>query len=185
MNSEKLDQKIRDYYGAEMLEPGTVAQIVASTKIVKSPWWRKPGAVVLAALLAVLGIVSALLLQGPSFSEEVVSDVVRNHRQAIAPEILSADLPEIGAGLPRLSFPLDPAPEELLASMRIEGGRYCSVHDELAAQITMRGPDGVRCSLYVAPLTEGLERFQPGEYEVDGASVTVERFGGRVYVLVQ
>jgi len=185
MNKEEIDQKVRDYYESQQLSTGAVEQIIESTRIVRPPFWKRSGLLALAALTVLLLGVTTLWLQQPSFSQEVAYGVVKNHLKGVEPEIVSADLTRIGDSLPRLGFGLDRVPPALLEGMEIRGGRYCSVRDELAAQVTLADEQGKRCSLYVAPSADSLRKVKTGEYLVGDSRVTINRTGDRLFVLVR
>lgn len=170
-----LDKKLRDYYEAQELSDDAMDRILAAPKIerprfsvVRAPW-------LLVAAAAVVGllIVASTVLIKPTIPLEmqVVAQVEKNHSKQLPPEIWSAQLSEIQAALPKLNFPIAPTRPDLLAGLSVQGGRYCSILDELAAQISMVDAAGRPCTLYIAPLTPELGAvpfgaFQSGETEV-------------------
>lgn len=182
-----LDQKIRDYYQSQSLAPERVAGICENAKIVRPPFWRQGGWIVAAAAIVMfLGLGAYVLTQtGPSLEQWVAADVAKNHEKMLAPEIQTSDFAEIQAALTRLDFSIAPTRTEMLAGLQVLGGRYCSIGDELAAQISLVDAEGNPCTLYIAPLTDKLGRVQPGIREADGFAVHFWRDEHRLFALAR
>ncbi len=181
-----LDQQLRDYYQSHTLSTESVARILETGKMVRPPFWKQPTLLGIAACIALLLSVSTLLMKpGPTREATVVADVWKNHQKQLAPEITTTNFAEIQAALPRLAFPLAPTQPEMLAGMRMIGGRYCSILDELAAQINLVDAAGHPCTLYVAPLTPQLAKINAGIHPTETGSVQIWTDAHRVFALAR
>jgi len=181
-----LDQQLRDYYQSHSLPDDRVARILESGKIVRPPFWKQPALWAIAASLTLLIGISFLWLRPePSMESTVAADVWKNHRKQLAPEVATASFAEIQAALPRLDFRIAPTRPEMLAGLQILGGRYCSILDELAAQISLVDADGRPCTLYIAPLTPPLTSITPGIVRTESGTVQIWTDAHRVFAMAR
>ncbi len=102
-----------------------------------------------------------------------------------AREIATSSFAAIQTALPHLAFPIAPTQPEMLAGMRMIGRRYCSILDELAAQISLVGADGQPCTLYVAPLTPPMSKINPGIHRIENGTVQIWTDAHRVFALAR
>lgn len=181
-----LDQNLRDYYQSQTLSGDRVARILEAGKIVRPPSWKQPVRWAIAACLAlVLGATFLWLNTGPSMETAVAEDVWKNHRKQLAPEVVTSSFSEIQAALPRLDFTIAPTRPEMLAGLQVRGGRYCSILDELAAQISLVDRDGKSCTLYVAPLTPPLSSIAPGVVRTESGTVQIWTDAHRLFAIAR
>ncbi|MEO0794379.1 MAG: hypothetical protein AAFX93_04400 [Verrucomicrobiota bacterium] len=181
------DQELRDYYESQRLPDSIVEEILAAGRIVHPPFWRQPQFIAVAATIALLLLVGGLIYQSarPSLESIVTAEVLKNHAKQLAPEVSTSDFAEIQSALPKLGFPISPTKPELLSGLSVQGGRYCSLQKEIAAQISLLDPAGKPCTLYIAPLTEPLLAIDPGVYEQDGGVVQIWRDTHRLFALAR
>lgn len=183
----ELDQKLRDYYQSQTLPDHRVARILETTQMIRRPFWRQaPTRLAIAAsIAALLGLCVFWLRSGPALEVLVAQDVWKNHRKQLAPEVTTSSFAEIQQALPRLEFAIIPTQPEMLEGMKLVGGRYCSILDELAAQISLVDATGRPCTLYVAPLTPPLSKVTPGIYPASDGTVQVWTDAHRIFALAR
>jgi len=70
---------------------------------------------------------------------------------------------------------------ERLRGWRVEGGRYCSLAGELAAQINLSDGAGRKSLLYVVPVPGELREAQSGERTYEGGTVRLWTDDGRLF----
>ena len=182
-----LDQELRDYYASQCLSADRVEHIFAAARIVRPPVWRQPGWIAAAAALVLLLSAVAVLVQRtpPGITDLVAAEVAGNHNKRLEPEVRAADFAAIQKALPRLDFSIAPTRADLLAGLTVQGGRYCSVQGQLAAQIALRDVEGNPCTLYVVPFTDTLARVKPGVVTAGGVQIQLWHDAHRVYVLAR
>lgn len=182
-----LDQKLRDYYQTQSLPDAKVDEILGTTKMIRPVFWRQPGWIAAAVAVVILIGMGAMLLRQsqPPLESIVAKEVIKNHAKQLAPEILTADFTKIQTALPKLDFPIAPTRPELLAGLSVQGGRYCSIQQELAAQISLLSADEKPCTLYIVPLTEDFTKISPGVYEEKGGTVQIWQDTHRLFVLAR
>ncbi|MEM1201807.1 MAG: hypothetical protein AAGN66_01110 [Acidobacteriota bacterium] len=150
---------------------------------------RGPRRAILAwAAAAVLAVVlgAALLLPSTdaSMTAEVVGEVAYNHLKGYDVDIRSDRYEIVQAGLDRLEFSILPTRGRLLRDFDLVGGRYCSIQEVLAAQLSVRRRDnGSVCTLYVAPVTETLRPVGDGIGTFGEVQVELWRDDGRLFAL--
>ncbi|WOO41382.1 hypothetical protein [Rubellicoccus peritrichatus] len=182
-----LDQKLRDYYQSQSLPDAKIDEILSTGKIVRPAFWNQTrwiAAVAIIVLLIGAGAITFHQTQ-PSLENMIAAEVLKNHAKQLAPEINSSDFNEIQSALPKLEFSIAPTQPDLLAGLRVQGGRYCSIQEELAAQISLLDNEGKSCTLYIAPLTETLLAAEPGIYEQKDGKVQIWHDTHRLFAVVR
>jgi hypothetical protein len=191
MNTEKIDDQIREYYGSQRPSPQTVArakQMIGAGAPVRS---RRRMGIGIAA--AVAFAVTALIWTGTYrvllSPQQVASSVARqaaighNERQELEFRVTTCE--ELQKKMKSLDFTLvEPAMMKEM-SMRIVGARYANLGGEMAAQILYVDPHGVPCTLYEARPENQLARIAPGDHQIDGLRVSVWKEKGLVMVLAR
>lgn len=188
----ETDQPLRDYYASQRLDETAVQRIHENAAIGAGtgsarPWrtgWRvQPWAAVL-ALAFVLGagaLVWSVAIPGPT--ARIDAEVRTNYAKDLEPEVEADDFKTLAVGLPRLGFGLAPSTEAgPLVGWQVEGGRYCSLAGELAAQINLSDAQGRRSLLYVVPLVDSLQDVEPGARRHASTDVHIWRDAQRLYV---
>lgn len=107
-----------------------------------------------------------------SLTQQVVAEIVYNHRQQGALLVESGQYGIVQAALGELDFPIRPRRDELIQAFALIGGKYCTITGSQAAQLKLNHRDnGIIHTLYVVPMTDDLEGIEPGIYETDGVQV--------------
>ncbi|MEM7792170.1 MAG: hypothetical protein AAF546_12270 [Verrucomicrobiota bacterium] len=181
-----IDQQLRDYYESQRLPEEKIDEILGSGQTRRSNFRRHWIGLAAAAviILCLLGVFFLRQWQ-PSLEIQVADEVLKNHAKQLAPEIHAAGFAEIQAALPRLDFPIVPTQSDILASLVVQGGRYCSIQGELAAQISLLDALGEPCTLYIAPLTESLAQLRPGIYEREKGVVQIWHDQHRIFAIAR
>lgn len=184
----EMDQKLRDYYESKSISDSKMDEIINAGKMVRSPIWSQPVTIITLAACFILftGLISSFYLKNQdSFGEIIAKNILKNNQKLLEPEINSNDFLKIQSALPKLHFRISPTKTKLLAGLTILGGRYCSIHNELAAQIRLNDTEGNICSLYIAPLTKNLANIDSGIYSLDKGVVHVWRDEHRLFALAR
>lgn len=187
MSKEKnnLDDKIRDYYASQRLSDNRVIEILSAGKAVaEQSFWRRH-ARRLAAFAAIVIICGVTIWQVlPIYTaRNVAEEVAKKHIKASPPKIITESLNRLEVELAKLKFPLAPSksfPEELT----LNGGHYCSVNGEPAAQLILTDPGGKRYTLFIASSKDNsLSRLRPGVYDIGDVRVKVWHDRGRLFAM--
>ncbi|MEM0967339.1 MAG: hypothetical protein AAGJ81_14425 [Verrucomicrobiota bacterium] len=186
----ELEDRIRAHYLSKRLPEDRLNAISEAGIIARYEPPSKRILILTAACWAIAGVFFLLshFLSSPtnhSVSHELALQVWKNHEKDLAPEIVSDSLVTIQGTLDRVSASLTPTFPDTLQGLTVEGGRYCSLLDELAAQINLRSEKGVRCTLYVAPVSESLASVEPGLFELEDGTVQIWLDDGRVFAMAQ
>ena len=117
-------------------------------------------------------------------TDEVASEIAKNHNKQLAMEIKSGDYREVQTELDRIPFSLKLPEKTVHSKFTLIGGRYCSIQTELAAQLRLSNNDtGAPCTLYVTKLTDSLGQLKPTTRTVKGVKVKLWSDGQRFFGL--
>jgi len=185
---QETEQPLRDYYMSQRLEDGALHRIHGNAVIGatgRGSRFRRARA--WAAVLAPAFVLGAGALvwkaAAPGPTARIDAEVRTNYAKDLEPEVRADDYATLAAGLPRLGFALVPSTEAgPLAGWQVEGGRYCSLAGELAAQINLSDARGRRSLLYVVPLVNSLQAVDPGVRRHAATDVHIWRDAQRLYV---
>ena len=138
----------------------------------------------LAATLVALAVTVFFLWKPADLTDEVASEIAKNHNKQLAMEIKSGDYHEVQTELDRIPFSLKLPEKEVRSEFTLVGGRYCSIQTELAAQLRLSDNDtGAPCTLYIAKLTDSLRKLKPTTRTVKGVKVKIWSDGQRFFGL--
>lgn len=180
---DNVEEAVKAYYTSQTLSDDRVALILREGRWVRS---RIPRALKQAAGWMFLLALAGLVVLSPwrnRLEIQTAKEVAGNHLKHLPPEIASGNFRRIKQALPRIAFPLAPDNPAALSDLELEGGRYCSIQGELAAQLAFRDPKNRQHTLYVAPLSSDLSCIDPGTYPAKGVAVRFWRDSGRLYAL--
>lgn len=187
MNRE-TEQPLRDYYLSHSLDETALSRIHENAMLARTvrgdrSFWKPALAAVLAValLLGAGGLVWRVA--APGATARIDAEVRTNYAKDLAPEVRANNFAELAAGLPRLGFALAPSSDTgPLTGWQVEGGRYCSLADELAAQVNLSDARGRRSLLYIVPLVEDLQAVEPGVHRHATTDVHIWRDSQRLYI---
>ncbi|WP_281560979.1 hypothetical protein [Thalassomonas sp. RHCl1] len=121
--------------------------------------------------ILVLGIRAGLQ---PSVDERIVSEIAYNHNKQTALEVKSATLADVGNYLTKLDFSLINSERFASSEWELQGGRYCSIQGNLAAQLRIKNKQtGKVMTLYQTKLPQHSPVIPANHYGYD-AGVKVE-----------
>lgn len=186
--SRNPQQPLRDYYADQSLDESALRRIHENATLAGSGRRRSVVSrlALAAALVLLLGLGGTVLwwqLSTPSPTERIDTEVRTNYAKDLKPEVRAGDFETLAAGLPRLRFALSPSTESgPLAGWRVEGGRYCSLAGELAAQVNLSDGRDRRALLYVVPLVDALREVEPGVRRHEETDIHIWRDAHRLYV---
>jgi len=90
---------------------------------------------VAAVVVLALGLPHFVTAMRASLLVAVAQEIAYNHHKGADVDVRSERYEVVQANLDRLGFSLLPTSGTLLTQYALEGGRYCSIHDRLAAQL--------------------------------------------------
>lgn len=182
---KKIDERVYEYYQDQALSEDSVDRILS--KSAYFPERHRFSLRILyscAALICLmLGMFAITQTSRPSLEYAVAQEVFKNHRKGLKPEVTTNDFKIIQTALDQLNFPITPTIESFISNYTVLGGRYCSIREELAAQVSLSDAEGQPCTLYVAPLNEELSGVSQGVYKVDGGQVQIWHDRHRILAL--
>lgn len=169
-----LERLLKGYYEEAALSERRVDAILAGAppRTTPSRVWYMRIAAVAATLLVGFGFLHFYLTERDT-ATRVLAEIAMNHQKQLAVEVTADTFADIGQELERLEFPI-PRPERLLEGFELVGGRYCSIHGKLAAQLKLRQQNSdVIHTLYVTDLTPDLVKVADGTAIHDGVEITL------------
>ncbi len=180
-----FDETIHKFYSGKSLSPDSVSAILSKSSTLRKSLLRRY--YTLAAVAAVLLIVFIGLhqqLNRATMAHGVLAEVAMNHLKGLNVEVASNQYEVVREKLDRLDFPILPGRKELIESYTLLGGRYCSIHGGLAAQLKLRDKNtGQLLTLYVTKLTKKLGGLTPLDAERDGVPIRLWQENGRFFAL--
>ena len=169
-----LERLIKDYYAEAEMAESRVDAILAGAPPRATPtrvWYMRIAAVA-ATLVVGFGFLHFYLTERDT-AARVYAEIAMNHQKQLAVEVTADSFVDIGRALERLEFQV-PRPERLLEGFDLVGGRYCSIHGNLAAQLKLRERDSDAVhTLYVTGLTPDLVGVADGTAIHDGVEITL------------
>ncbi len=189
-NFDRLDQGIGRFYGSKNMSADMLTHLVEQVensspeeKTLELHGKRTSGGLVLAAVAAtVCLLVGFQLLQimvSNQWHKDISRQVAKNHLKALEMEHRTGDYSDLAQALGKLDFALT-EPQFESDAYRLLGGRYCSIDQQIAAQIDLENTSGEKCTLYQFKLQEGvLARYpQHKVLEIDGLIVELWQENG-------
>jgi hypothetical protein len=191
MNTQKIDDQIRQYYASQRPLPQTVAhvkQMIRAGAPIHSRrrLWIGIAAVMAIAVVTVIWTAAHRILPSP---QQVAAAVARqaafshNERQEL--EFRVANCAELQKKMKSLDFTLVEPTMMKEMNMRMVGARYATLAGQMAAQIVYVDSHGVPCTLYEMRPADQLATIAPGEHQIDGVRVAVWKEKGLVMVLAR
>ncbi len=109
----------------------------------------------------------------PDAVDYVAAEVAMNHNKHLAAEVATQDVRQLAGQLDKLDFSLSLPASVNTTAYTLLGGRYCSLHYQLAAQLKLkRVDDGKILTLYVTrPIHAVRSHRLPALKVVDGVQV--------------
>ena len=175
-----IDTQIKEYYQKQTLpEENLQAMQPPEDTPRSSQWpWLLPLAAAAVALLAIF------LWNPSSPPQAVATEIAKNHNAQLAMEISSSDYQEVAAKLDRIKFSLTPPSGEFRRQFTLIGGRYCSIQNELAAQLRVQeNATGKMHTLYITRSTDDFGALKDTTQTVNGVKVRLWTEGDRFFGL--
>lgn len=147
-----LDKKIASYYNSKKLSTEQLKGIVdpPQQKSGRVRWYR-PLAYA-ASLLLLIGT-AYLFYFMPNNSQNLIleqfaEEVAYNHKKQSPPKFITADVGELNQELDKLNFNFELG-NRILDNYTLIGGRYCSVDNRIAAQLSLKDKKGNPSTCYI------------------------------------
>jgi hypothetical protein len=185
--ADPLDDLIADHYRA-VAAPTAVRERLVALALDRASQRRRlrlytAGGLAAAALLAALAWWPPGR-PGHAGPAEIASSVALYHLHRKPNEVVAARIEDVAQGLPRLDFALRLPARDGLPDWRLEGGRYCSLGGNIAAQLALSDVHGGRHTVYVARSAGAVAEIASFNTAVDGVAVRIWREDGLAFAWV-
>jgi len=143
------------------------------------------------ATLAAVILISVALTShftAPRFndiSQRAHDEIALNHRKQLPADWLTTDLATLNTAMDKLTFELHLPNDQALDSLRLVGGRYCSLQGQLAAQLTLLDDNDQPCTLLVLPDTPELRHVASADSTQTDIKITTWRDQGLLFGLAR
>ena len=175
-----IDTQIKEYYQKQTLpEENLQAMQPPEDTPQPSQWpWLLPLAAAAVALMAIF------FWKPSSLPQAMAAEIAKNHTAQLPMDISSSDYQEVAAKLDRIKFSLTPPSGEFSRQFTLIGGRYCSIQNELAAQLRVQeNATGKMHTLYITPLTDDFSTLKETTQAIKGVKVRLWKEGDRFFGL--
>jgi hypothetical protein len=171
---KELERHIKKHYNSESLSKDQLNLIVNQSSSKRSLLRRLPNLVKYAAILVmVIGVVYSLFLLPKHKQTSIVTafaeEIAFNHQKQLPPDLKTSNLFELNSKMSKLDFDLF-LPKNITTNYKLQGGRYCSVGNRIAAQLKLKDSAGKMVTCYVF---KKLENFN-FEHQIISNSILVD-----------
>ena len=180
-----IEQELKAYYGGKRLSDDRVAFILSEAHEIRLHTRRRllAAAAVFFVLLTV-GIVTFILVPRDDIASRLAEEIAVHHLANEDPAVFSSRYQDVQSKLNRLKFSILPTRPCLLRHYELVGAKYCSLQDNLAAQVKLKDfQDGVSHTLYVTNLTPAFRRVTHETLYRSGVIVELWTEGERLFGL--
>jgi hypothetical protein len=153
---KELERHIKNHYNSQSLNLEQLNLITSQTKkkkIVSIPVFLKYAAI----LVVTIGVMYSLFILPKQQQYSIVSafaeEIAFNHQKQLPPDLKTSSLSELNSKMTKLDFDLF-LPERITNNYNLQGGRYCSVGNRIAAQLKLINRQGKIITCYVFKKTE-------------------------------
>lgn len=206
MKRQSVDSHVRDFYQnielssqkcqqlleqAEWLMSETAQQKNPGLKNVLVNWinvipW--PGRLVWSG--ATLALVFMLFVLSPiqQVKEKeflIAKEIALNHNKQLDSDFVYDNISQLDEVMSKLDFALVESDLLKQKGLTLAGGRYCSIHGHMAAQLRFYDADNHRYTLYQVGMQKEFEKVRGGVLVVDGALVEVWQEDGNLFGLAR
>ena len=173
-----IDTQIKEYYQKQTLPEENLQAMQPPVDSPAPRPWLLPFAAAAAVVLAIF------LWKPADLTQAVATEIAKNHSAQLEMEIRTSDYREIAAKLDRIKFSLTPPSGEFSRQFTLIGGRYCSIQNELAAQLRVQeNATGKMHTLYITPLTDDFSALKETTQAIKGVKVRLWKEGDRFFGL--
>jgi len=187
---DRLDKSVDKFYQSKSMSPEMLAHLKGTVENKNLPqaeaedsagertYYVRQYMAVAAIAILLVGFYLIQTFVSNRWHEDVSRQVVKNHLKALEMEHRTSSYAELAAALDKLDFALTEPGFE--GDYELLGGRYCSIDQQIAAQINLEGSNGERCTLYQFKLPVNLlARFPDRKtLQVDGVTVDLWKENG-------
>jgi len=190
-NFERLDKNVDKFYRSKKMSPEMLEHLkktVEGKSLSGAPvesvsggnsYYVRQYMAVAAIFFLLFGFYLVQNYASNRWQEDVSRQVAKNHLKALEMEHRTNDYEELAEALGKLDFALV-APNFSNEGYQLLGGRYCSIDQQIAAQINLKDMAGERCTLYQFKLPVNLLARFPDRRRlmVDGLTVELWKENG-------
>jgi hypothetical protein len=178
-----FDDIVRKYYSSKTLSAEKVEDVLSkSTRSRKVSFTRSYQLAGLAVALLIGFVFLHQRLNQATMTERVMAEIAMNHQEQLSLEVTSDQYQVVQEKLSRLDFSILPDKSDMTQNYTLVGGRYCSIHGELAVQLKLQDKtSGKLISLYVTNLTDELKDMTPLDADLSGVNIQFWKQNGRFF----
>lgn len=184
-NRNHTDDTIKEYYQTQNLSAEKLQQMidiaqlpqqqsVSQERNIKQRWLIQRNLSVAASIL--LAVVISLQWLNPTPTQQqlvasIAQEIAINHQKQFDIEFAENSYASLNKLMGKLDFALI-SPEKLKTEgLQILGGRYCSLHGQIAAQIRLKNSEGVVFTLYQTRSDEKLKTLTEQSEHANGITI--------------
>lgn len=197
MTEDQMDQWIKEQYGSLSMSESRMQTILKRTEEIKTstsqakmlPFYQRGWFSYAAAACIALMIVSVVVVQTTRRIDtgqptDIANQVIGLYAMHLEPDVYSADLSSIQAGLNHSDFSIIPTNMEPIRNYQVRGGRSCGMKGLKAVHVVLVNKQSKQEScLYVLPDVEEFQRFQDALVRVGDEKVSFWHDNGRFFAL--
>lgn len=181
---DRLDKSVDKFYRSKNMSPEMLTHLKetidnnpeqsleADTGVDERTYYVRQYMAVAAIFILLFGFYLLQSFASNRWHEDVSRQVVKNHLKALEMEHRTSSYAELASALDKLDFAL--AEPNFQGDYELLGGRYCSIDQQIAAQINLESSKGERCTLYQFKLPVNLLAQFPDRKTLQVDGVTVE-----------
>jgi hypothetical protein len=177
--ADEIDRLLRDHYRALSAPEAVRQRLVALTadRAAQRQRQRRLAWSGLATAALLLIAFTWWTLSAPRYAgaHEIAASVAAHHRQRQASAVQAGRIQDIAQGLPRLDFALRLPQRDGLPEWRLDGGRYCSIAGNIAAQLRLTDVHGGQYTLYVSRAAGAVAAIDDFASSIDRVTVRIWR----------
>ncbi len=181
---DRLNKSVDKFYRSKSMSPEMLAHLKESIEnkdlqssepdsgVDERTYYVRQYMAVAAIFILLVGFYLLQSFVSNRWHEDVSRQVVKNHLKALAMEHRTSSYIELASALDKLDFAL--AEPTFEGDYELLGGRYCSIDQQIAAQINLESSEGEHCTLYQFKLPVNLLARFPDRKTLQVDGVTVE-----------
>lgn len=197
MTENEIDQWIKQHYASLSMSETRMQTILKRTSEIKGTtrplnvlpfhqraWFSYAAAACIAFLIVSVVVIQTTRRIDAGQPMDIANQVIGLYAMHLEPDVYSADLSSIQAGLNHSDFSIIPTNMEPIQNYQVRGGRSCGMKGLKAVHVVLVNKQSKQEScLYVLPDVEEFQRFQDALVEVGNETVSFWHDNGRFFAL--
>lgn len=177
-----FNKQLKDYYNNKEMTPSSLEEMMRPHSRAKQSLPVRNMAIAAIFLLTFSIIGFQQFKNTPASLNYISSEIAMNHNKRLNVEVTTMDVQRLRNKLNKLDFSLALPSVISFGEYAMVGGRYCSVHGQIAAQIKFKKSNSDELvTLYVTRPIASISQQLPNEQLVDGVVVKTWEENGLFY----